>query len=302
MSDKYSDTPLLSIITLTYNNQNYLPETINSIFAQNYPNFELIISDDGSADFDVNYWQTYICEHYPQFDGRRVIRKNDVNLGTVCHVNVAIKYSSGKYIKLLPSGDLFYCSTSAAQLVEKMEQNKWQIANSSSIIYDEELINPKGYYPKKKTMLKMGSMTAAKQFHFLTGYNAVGGIGTIFTRDLYDTLGGFDETYRLTEDWPTWLKLTRNGVKIESIDFISVKYRLGGVSGAGAKNPVLLNDFILLMEREIFAYRDLFNNRQWRDLQVQYKKALHWNGFSAIQKLGFLARHISYFLRHRLIR
>lgn len=302
MNEKHSVEPLLSVITLTYNNLRYLPETIDSILTQSYQNLELIISDDASIDFNIGYWKSYIRERYPQFDGRVIIRKNEVNLGTVSHCNVAIKCSSGKYVKLLSSGDLFASPISSAYLVEKMEQNKWQIVNSISAVYDEKMRTLKGYYPTRKNLLKMGSLTSAEQFLILTGYNAVGAIGVIFTRDLYDKSGGFDENYHLTEDWPMWLKLTRSGIRIESINFVSTIYRLGGISGFGTKNPVLHKDFILLMEREILLFSEFFNARQRRDLQTQYDKALRWGEFSLAQKLWFVMRHIGYFIRHKLIR
>ena len=294
MIEKDFKSPLLSVIILAYNNQRYLPETIESVLAQDYPNMEVIISDDGSSDFDVSYWERYIHERYPNACGYTKIRKNAVNLGIVRHCNIVIRQASGKYIKMLPAGDLFINTVTASHLVAELENNNWQIATSFTAVYNEEMTELKGYAPTWKDLVTMSALTAGKQYLCLTDRCMVSAIGTIFTKKLYDELSGFDEAYRLLEDWPMWLRLTRCGIKIEYINYLSAKYRLGGVTST--RSPILHNDLILMLEQEILPYRELFTGRQWRAIQTKYKMELHRSEFtrgdvSNMQRIFFLVRH-----------
>src|SRR3982751_1353968 len=56
-------TPLVSIILATYNGATYLEEQLDSIFAQTYPNFEVIAVDDGSTDRTVGILRAYAVRH-----------------------------------------------------------------------------------------------------------------------------------------------------------------------------------------------------------------------------------------------
>ena len=283
--------PLVSIITLVFNNSKYLADTVGSVLEQDYPNIELIIQDDASDDF--SYSDEYL------FSENIIAEQNASNIGTVANANKAIAKASGKYIKLLSCGDLFAKPDSLSRLVGAMEENRWQIANSISAVYDEDMTEIISYLPRKDSMRKWGEFATAKQYHVLTRRNVVGAVGIVFTRSLFDEIGGFDETYRLTEDWPTWLKLTRKGIKIEAIDDVSTKYRSGGVSQEGVKNDILLDDYLKLFEKEILKYRHLFSRRQWQDLQTQHYLTLHWGGSTKTKKMLFALRHIGYFIRNK---
>lgn len=91
--------PIISIIMLVYNTDKYLQDSINSILAQSYSNFELIIANDGSTDNSKEIILSYT-------DTRIKYIENESNQGIVKTRNECIKRAGGKYIAVLDSDDL----------------------------------------------------------------------------------------------------------------------------------------------------------------------------------------------------
>jgi len=83
--NKISDYPLLYVIILNWNHKDDLIETIESFITQDYPNFKIVVSDNGSADGSVDY----VNIHYKDI---KVIENNE-NLGWAAGNNIGIKYA-----------------------------------------------------------------------------------------------------------------------------------------------------------------------------------------------------------------
>lgn len=94
-----NETPLITIIIAAYNAQSYIDECLQSIAAQTYPNFEVIIVDDGSDD------GTALCaDRYAERDHRfRVIRNTHVNAGHAR--NTGIREAAGEYFAFIDADD-----------------------------------------------------------------------------------------------------------------------------------------------------------------------------------------------------
>lgn len=91
--------PRLSVIVPVYNTEKYLRECIDSILAQTFTDFELILVDDGSAD-----QSGVICDEYSQLDGRiKVIHQN--NGGVTVARKQGLKVAVGEYISFVDSDD-----------------------------------------------------------------------------------------------------------------------------------------------------------------------------------------------------
>ncbi len=94
-------SPLVSVLMSTYNRAAFLREALDSVLAQTYPNWELLVCDDGSTD---SSWQ--ILTEYQTRDPRiRAFYKE--NGGQSSGLNVAFRHSSGEVIFLLDSDDTF---------------------------------------------------------------------------------------------------------------------------------------------------------------------------------------------------
>lgn len=100
--EKDTDKPIVSIIVPVYNAQQYLPITVDSILAQTYTDFELLLIDDGSKDDSLS-----VCEGYAQKDHRvKVLHKE--NGGVSSARNCGLDHASGYYITFVDSDDYLF--------------------------------------------------------------------------------------------------------------------------------------------------------------------------------------------------
>lgn len=99
----------VSIIMPNYNCEKFIVETINSVLAQTYPNWELLIVDDCSTDKSVE-----IIKNYCDNDARIKLFINEKNSGAAASRNLALREAKGKWIAFLDSDDLW--------LPEKLEK------------------------------------------------------------------------------------------------------------------------------------------------------------------------------------
>ena len=107
--------------------------------------------------------------------------------------------------------------------------------------------------------------------------NTVSAAGTLFQRSFFSEHGGFDEDYRLLEDWPTWLKLARSGVQIPYLPRATVLYGHGGVSSAEGnafRSERLKDDMRLCYEKEILPYVDSMPSRCRHEIYYHYSELI----------------------------
>ncbi len=210
----------VSIITPTYNSEQFVKETIESILAQTYANWELLITDDCSTD---STW--HVIREYSQQDSRIKVFKLDENSGAGVARNNSIKEASGRFIAFLDSDDTWH--------PEKLEkQVAFMLENSVSLSYtaytavDEsgrelKLINP----PLEltyKTILRndyIGCLTAM--------YDA----GVLGKR--------FMPTIRKRQDWALWLVILKDCKKALGISETLAYYTV-------RKNSISANKFRLV--------------------------------------------------------
>lgn len=94
-------SPHVSIGLPVYNGEPFLEATLDSLLAQTYPDFELIISDNASTDRTER-----ICRAYAAKDRRIVYQRNEKNLGAAWNYNRVFELSRGEYFKWAAADDL----------------------------------------------------------------------------------------------------------------------------------------------------------------------------------------------------
>lgn len=109
--------PRVTIGLPIYNGQNYLAQTMDSILAQTYRDFELIISDNASTD-----GTEAICREYAARDGRVRYVRNDENIGASANYNRVFELGQGVYFKWAAHDDLL-APTYLERCVEVLDRN-----------------------------------------------------------------------------------------------------------------------------------------------------------------------------------
>lgn len=132
------DFGLVSIVTASYNSAKFIAETIESILAQTYTNWELLICDDTSTDNTVD-----IIKEYADKDPRIRLFVLNYNSGAGVSRNKAISESKGDYIAFCDSDDRWKPTKLEKQL-QFMEEKQCQVCYSSYFLCKEETGVPFG--------------------------------------------------------------------------------------------------------------------------------------------------------------
>ncbi len=183
--------PLVSVIIPTYNRWPMVGEAINSVLAQSYRGFELVVVDDGSEDGTAER----ILTKY----GSRIRLFSQPRRGVAAARNLGVGRSTGKYLAFLDSDDLWRPKKLEAQVAFMESHSEAAICQTEEIwIRNGVRVNP-----KKKHRKPSGDIFRASLDLCLVSPSAV-----MIARELFDRLGGFDESFPVCEDYDLWLRVT----------------------------------------------------------------------------------------------
>jgi len=167
---------LVSIITPAHNAQRFIGKCIESVIAQSYQNWEMIIVDDGSTDETLEIIQQYINKDY-----RVVLFSNDINLGASKSRNIAIKEAKGNYIAFLDSDDIWLPKKLEIQM-ELMDIEDVAMCYSNYDVIDED-----GYVTnhfKAPTKVNYQDMLRTSYIGTLTTVYSVKKLGKVYFKDV----------------------------------------------------------------------------------------------------------------------
>ncbi|WP_081624481.1 glycosyltransferase family 2 protein [Thioalkalivibrio sp. AKL7] len=214
MSSKYEKhtrsaegAPLVSIITVVFNGEKHLEQTIQSVLCQSYQNIEYIVVDGGSSDGTVD-----IIERYADQIAYWVSEPDD---GVYDAMNKGIRQANGKYVGLINSDD-WYEKDAVETVVSTFE------ANDSDVIYgDKRIIREDGssriYRPK----------SAALDSDFDLNYVHP----TIFvSKNIYEKRQ-YSSKYDVSADLEFLLALAAGGAKMVHVGSVIANMRTEGLSG-----------------------------------------------------------------------
>lgn len=196
------DLPLVSVLIPSYNYANYICEAIESVLAQTYTNFQLLIVDNCSTDNTEEVIQKYLSHSRVSF------HKNSSNLGLTGNFNQCIKLSNGKYIKLLMADDKFHPEL-LMKFVDVMETHPQVVLVTSY----SEIFGIKSEVRKAPfTGLQDGKKIIVESLREGQPANWIGEpTTTMFRREAIDKSGYFDTNFFYLVDWEMWTRILLTG-------------------------------------------------------------------------------------------
>ncbi len=165
-------------------------EAIDSVLAQTFTDFELIVVDDGSTDGTAA-----VVERY----GGRVVSLRQDNRGVSAARNRGLDEARGEFIALLDSDDLWMPAKLEAQM-RFFRQNEDAVIcqTQETWVRGGRRVNPKAYHAKQS-----GDIFAVSLERCMVSPSAV-----MFRRSLTDVVGRFDERLPACEDYDLWLRVS----------------------------------------------------------------------------------------------
>lgn len=187
---KNANTPLVSVIIPTYNRAWALETAIDSVFSQDYKNFELIVVDDGSTD-DTEAW----IKKY----GKSLHYIRQPNMGVSAARNRGISAAAGPLIAFLDSDDYWYPEKLSTQVNFFNKNPDTQICQTEEIwIRNNRRVNPKKKHKKPSGMIFIPSLALC-----LVSPSAV-----MMRKTLLAKVDAFDESLPACEDYDLWLRVS----------------------------------------------------------------------------------------------
>ena len=184
--------PLISIITPTFNRELTITQAVESVLAQSYPHWELIIIDDGSRDSTREKLVSYL-------DDRRIQYHFQENQGQSLARNLALQYAQGELICFLDSDDLWVPDKLERQVALMEAHPEVDVLHSDEIMIDEQ-----GRELSRKNMRRYSGRIARQ----MLVDNSVS-INTVMARrECFDTMGGFSGRYGVADDYDIWLRFS----------------------------------------------------------------------------------------------
>lgn len=204
--------PLVSIITPCYNCGRFIAETIESVQAQTYPNWEMFILDDGSTDDSIA-----IAQRYAQQDGRIHVSENPENLGAAKTRNRAIEMSRGEYLAFLDADDLW--------LPTKLErQLRFMQANDCDFSCTEfEHIDEQG-----RSLGRQCKVLDRLSYRKMLFFNWAGCLTVMYRQDLEHKI--YSDHTRQFNDYSLFLKVIQHCHKAMGLHECLAAYRIRGAS------------------------------------------------------------------------
>ena len=212
--------PLVSVIIPAYQAAERIREALDSVFAQTYPNFEVVLVNDGSPD-------TEALEQAIRSYGERLIYIRQDNRGPSGARNTAIRAARGKYIACLDSDDI-YLPEHLARLVPLLEEHALDLVYSDSYFMKDGVNVGRSFERQPQSP----PVTFEK---LLTEECAVTTSAVVASRQAMIDAGLFDEGYRRSEDFDLWLRMSFRGAKMDFLRQVGIEHRLhpGGLAADG---------------------------------------------------------------------
>ncbi len=229
--------PLISLITVVFNGESFIEETLRSAVAQTYSNIELVIIDGGSTDNTLK-----IAKQFQPHIGTLVSEKDK---GIYDAMNKGIKAAKGEWVYFLNAGDCFYNNEVLATIFDK------ELAGIDLVYAKVQTINePTGVNYINGQPVKLADF----YYKYPICHQAA-----FFRRTVFDQLGFYNDTYKLVADSEWFVRFFMSG-KHQSL-FIDEIVAYYDIQGASYHKRMLSQRELLRYSNQYFPFLIALINR-----------------------------------------
>ena len=243
----------LSIVTITWNSEEFLEQTIRSVVGQSYPGIEYIVVDGGSTDGTLE-----IIKRYEERIDRWISEPDN---GIADAMNKAIELATGEFIYFLHSDDFLASESSIHEACQHLTD-------------DEDIFLFSIYLQKDGVKARHKPRGLNWWLNFKTG---VFHQSVICRRSLFDRIGLFDPTFRIGMDYDFFLRAYRRGIGSLRVDMPIATMRLTGIS-SGTDWPAL---------RERFGEERAIQSKNRSSAWMRFVYAIWWTLYLPYRRIRY---------------
>lgn len=234
----------ISIITITYNSEKTLRDTIESVLSQSYQDIEYIIVDGKSKDGTCDIIRSY---------GERIATfVSEKDNGLYDALNKGIRLATGDVVGFLHSDDMYASNETVKLLAEAFTKFNIDSVYGDLVYVDQSDTNKIIRFWRSRKFSRSRALTGWMPPH-----------PTFYVkREIYEKYGGFNTTFRIAADYESILRfLVRFRVSTFYIPLVLIRMRVGGESNKSIKNVIRksLEDIRAMHTNGLISFAALFN-------------------------------------------
>jgi glycosyltransferase involved in cell wall biosynthesis len=266
--------PKVSVIIPVYGHAEYVLDSLDSVFAQSYTDFEVIVINDGSPDATESILEPYISSGKIKY----VCQENK---GVSTARNHGLALASGDYVAFLDDDDMWPASKLEVQ-ANQMENCDAVVVGGSShgfIDIDTHNADRASFDPHKFELLNT--------INFFLGNPFTSPGQVIIRKSALDVVGGFDEAIWGVDDLDLWIRLSRIG-EIRQYEYMALYYRVHDANASLDLEKMARNTELVIRKNLLLSAEEdkaKFERAGYRFLFRCAGKKLLWKGAKFI-KMG----------------
>jgi glycosyltransferase involved in cell wall biosynthesis len=227
--------PLVSVIIPVYQSAPYVVHALNSVVAQTFSHYEVILVNDGSPDTEL-----LECLLKPYLMKIRYIKQ--VNRGPSGARNAAILEARGEYVAFLDSDDLWFPHHLETQIGILQKDPSLSLVYSNSFLLEGDITVGTGFKPGGNGRQPVTFET------LLTEDSCISTSSVVASRQAILEAGFFDVTLRRCEDFDLWLRMAHCGFRMDYDSEVQICYRRRS-GGLGADRALMMRAQIEVYEK-----------------------------------------------------
>ena len=229
----------VSIITVCYNSERTIEDTLKSVVQQTYQNIEHIVIDGNSSDSTNSIVQRY--------KDSVAIHVSEPDKGLYDAMNKGIKLATGDVVGILNSDDVFASKDAVTNFVAGFSDSVDGVYSDLVYVSETDLSKVTRLYSSKvfkRSLIRFGIMLPHPTFYV--------------RKSCYEKFGGYKIDYRVSADFELIARFVCNNIRLKRINTISVKMREGGISSSGLAWRVHQNFEIVKACKSNGIYTNIF--------------------------------------------